>query len=454
VDIDDNAVVAFQDLRQGSNYTIAVYKLDKSGNHIFNQNGSVLFDSLAVDNMSPAIGFNRRNQTIIAWNASDANNKWVSFQKLNAAGGPLYLGPKRIRDGSGIKKFSRPQIVPATDTAGFVMMHVLETGNFPAVTSSMMVQRYDDNGIGVWPNPLPVSSNSIPYFFFPSVLSDEQGGFWIPFNAPNPANTALSDVYLQHVDSSGNLWSATGNRVSNSINEQKFYFDGCLTRTPGGLMIAIQVTDVGQSNHGISVQGFTLTGNTQLGNLAVPVIPQGPLMAQPFGLDNTGLGAILCYSEVVFSQQFLYAKMIGYNGTPTWSRSLSYTSSSKDDFAAGDVVNAQLVTVWQDARNGSGIYAQNISSYGTAGVLTGIQEANPFGEVSIYPNPGNHFQIEFSNTDLKITSLEILDQTGRIVKEYEISDNRIEIKPEIANGIYLIRINTDSGSGIIRWIKQ
>jgi hypothetical protein len=454
VDNLDNAIVAFQDLRQGSNYTIAVYKLDKAGNHIFNQNGTVLFDSLAVDNMSPVIGVNRSNQTIIAWNASDANNKWVSLQKLNAAGGPLYLGPKRVRDATGAKKFSRPQLIPASDTSGFLMMYVLEIGNFPGVTSTMQVQRYNDFGIGMWNNPVNVSSYSIPYFFFPSVLSDKLGGFWLAFNAPNPANTALSDVFLQHVDSAGLLWSATGNRVSNSVNEQKFYFDGCLARTPGGLMVAIQVTDVGQTTQGISVQAFTFAGTTQLGSLAVSVVPQGALAATPFGLDNTGLGAILCYSEGVFSQQYLYAKMIGYSGVPTWTRALSYTSGSKDDYAAGEVVNAQLVTVWQDTRNGSGIYAQNISSYGTAGVLTGIQEANPFGNISIYPNPGDHFQIGISNPDLKITGLEIMDQTGRIVAVYKSLDQVINLQPDVTDGLYFIRLNSDAGSVMMQWMKQ
>jgi hypothetical protein len=448
-----NAVVAFQDLRTGSDLTIAIYKLDKDGNHLFNQNGTVVFDSLANSNLAPVIGFNRRNQTIVAWSASDAsNNKWISFQKFNAAGGPLYLGPKRIRDASGNKKFSRPTIVPASDTAGFVMQYVQEVGNFPGITNTMYAQRFDDFSMPVWNSAVQVSTYTITFFFFPTSMSDAQGGMWLPFNGPNPSNPAQTDVYLQHIDSSGNLWSATGARVSNLPNELRFYYDGCLTRTASGLMIAIQTKDLSQSSAGVAVQAFNLAGTPQYGSTAISVLPLSTSIHQPFGFDNTGLGAILCYQLGGFGNQELRAMNVNYNGSVGWNRSLCDVSSNKDDMAAGEVMNAQLVTVWKDGRLDNGIYAQNISTYGTAGVLTSLNAVVSPETISIQPNPGRNPEIRLSGDLYGSTKVEISDIQGKVLKTDIFQGTTYQPELDLQSGIYLIRLTNNGQSATVRWM--
>jgi hypothetical protein len=448
-----NAIVAFQDLRQGSNYTVAVYKLNLAGNHLFGATGRVFFDSLATSNMSPAIGVNRSNQTIIAWNCSDANNKWIAFQKLNPTGGALYLGPKRIRDASGAKKFSRPNIVPASDTSGFLIQYVMEIGNFPGATSTMNVQRYDDFGIGVWNSPKVVSSYTIPYFFFPQILSDKKGGFYIAFNGPNPSSPAQTEVYLQHVDSSGILWSTTGVRAINAQNEMHFYFDGCLTRTNSGLVLAVQTTDLSQVNAGISFQAFDLQGNIQYGPTGLVVLPPSSSIHQPFGLDYTGINLLLCYKSGGFGANILRAAGVATNGAITWDKALCSVNSNKDDYAAGDVVDGQLVTAWKDDRIGAGVYAQNISTYGTSGVLTSTNEPVFLKNVRLFPNPGNASEVILPSVKGE-TQWTLFDAVGREVTNGQFLGNKLILPLIEQKGVYFIQLKNNTESIILRWVVQ
>jgi hypothetical protein len=285
-------------------------------------------------------------------------------------------------------------------------------------------------------------------------MSDAQGGMWLPFNGPNPSNPAQTDVYLQHIDSSGNLWSATGARVSTTPNELRFYFDGCLTRTASGLMIAIQITDLSQGTAGVAVQAFNLAGAPQYGSTAVTVLPLSSSIHQPFGFDNAGLGAILCYKLGGFGNQELRAMNVNYNGSTGWNRSLCDVSSNKDDMAAGEVMNAQLVTVWKDERLDNGVYAQNISTYGTAGVLTSLNAVINSESISIHPNPGRNPEIRLSGDLYGATAVEITDIQGKVLKSDSFNGSSYRPDLDLLAGVYLVRLTNNGQSATVRWMVR
>lgn len=449
-----NAVVAFQDQRTGSNFTIAVYKINQQGSHVFNQNGITVKDSLATDNMAPVIGITRFNETVVAWNCTDAtNNKWISVMKYNNGGNPLYTTPIRVRDASGGKKFSRPTIVASPDTNGFVMCYVQETGNFPAVTSILLAQRYNHAGNGVWSSQKQLSTLSIPYFFFPSPLTDSQGGFYLAFNAPNSANPMHTDVYVQHIDSSGNTWNTTGNPVSSIPNLQRFYYEGCITKRNNTILVAYQNMDAGQTMGGIGIQTYDLNGVLQFGN-GVDILPQSSNIISPFGFDNAGNGAILTYSVTTGQNMELRAMLVNYNGSAGWTRSLCSVASGKDDMTAGDVINGQLVTAWMDERMDHGIYAQNISAYGSAGDVTGIGKTEAISGALIYPNPSKNPEIRIEGSLQGISTIEITDITGKLVLRDEFYGRIYHPKTDLRPGIYPVRIMNNGTSVTLHWLVE
>jgi len=76
-------------------------------------------------------------------------------------------------------------------------------------------------------------------------------------------------------------------------------------------------------------------------------------------------------------------------------------------------------------------------------------EINPF-ELYIYPNPANNF-IVAKCKDLQVEDCQILDLTGKIVKQFRIQDSQFTIQiSDLQNGIYFIKV----GSQLQKFIKQ
>jgi hypothetical protein len=212
--------VAFQDIRTNGDLNVVVYKVDTAGNLLWGANGIQLIDPLSTEGLAPSIGFTNAGNVIIGWNASASNNKWVAFQKLDPNGVLLWTNNLRVIDSTAVHKFSRQTFVPCGND-DFIMLYVDESG-FGLPPGTMRAQRYASNGNNVWPNPVQVSTNKIPFFFFCKAVSDNNSGFFISFNSGNIANQALTDVYAQHVDSNGNLWNAAGNVAITSTSTQKY----------------------------------------------------------------------------------------------------------------------------------------------------------------------------------------------------------------------------------------
>ena len=89
-----------------------------------------------------------------------------------------------------------------------------------------------------------------------------------------------------------------------------------------------------------------------------------------------------------------------------------------------------------------------ILQYDSAGVIIGLNDpatSIPGNTLNIYPNPFYN-QICISSDDLSIEKVELLDSQGRQVKleSFDPISGKLNL-PEIAKGIYLIRITTSEG---------
>jgi hypothetical protein len=85
-------------------------------------------------------------------------------------------------------------------------------------------------------------------------------------------------------------------------------------------------------------------------------------------------------------------------------------------------------------------------------VLTGNKDlASEYTEV--YPNPTSTGWQLYVGADLIGSTVEIFDATGRLVFKSEIRSSKSEIEPEVAVGVYLLRINT-SGKSIVKKLMK
>ncbi len=454
-DNEDNAVVAFQDMRSGD-LRIVVYKLDITGSFVWSNTGIELTDSSATG-LGPTIGITASNNVIIAWNADFNGSKWLSFQKLSASG--TLLWSQRIFDQTNFRNYTRAKIVP-TRTDDIMMMYVEEIGGFPGVTSTLFAQHFDMNGDAVWTNAVQVSTNTIPFFIFPEIVSDENGGFFTAFNSSNPINPGLNDVFAQHVDSSGNLWSVGGTQVANSSTEHKSTGGFSYNAINDEFSVALQVLNGGQGSSGVFIQSIDNMGSVLFGANGIQLKNIDPIYYNPHALVDAGDGLICIFSFGGFGAQELSSIKTDYAGSLMWGYEpmVSTYLSNKDDLSAGLFKNSQTVIVWQDDRIDGGVYTQNLRGDGSFGVLTSVNELPLLNKVSLYPNPSSVTQLSINSVAKETIHISISNVEGKEVYSKKVSIeqgiNTINLpSTEFNSGVYFVNVFTKTGTKNLKWVK-
>jgi hypothetical protein len=456
-DNEGNAIVAFQDQRTGSMQVVA-QKMDSTGAPVWANNGVVLADADAAQGLAPVIGVLSNNNVVVAWNAySSTNQKWVCYIELNPATGASIngAGPDKIKPATGTTpNYSRPSIASYANNE-YYLMYVQETGNFPGLTSKLYVKRMATNYVSLWAAPIQFTTKTITAFFFPRIISDGGTGFLCAFNTGNPANAALTCVYLQHVDSTGATWSTNGTALTSSTTINSYLGDYFYNSTTNQTWVGLQVTNSGQSASGNSIQRVNNAGLNLCGTDGIVVDAQTTNMTIPVGIAQDDNNAILVYYTGGFNQVSIKATLIDSLGVKQWAfneKAINVTASNKDDIGISRVNNHQLIVSWTDTRNDNGIYAQNINDDGTLGPMAvGLNNIEANSGIQIIQNPSSILQLKSINS---IEEVEIYSAMGQLVYSTFGLDNTelsILFTSKFTAGNYIIRVNRKT---TLKWIKE
>ncbi|MFN5346314.1 MAG: T9SS type A sorting domain-containing protein [Bacteroidota bacterium] len=456
-DNEGNAIVAFQDQRTGSMQVVA-QKMDSTGAPVWANNGVVLADADAAQGLAPVIGVLSNNNVVVAWNAySSTNQKWVCYIELNPATGASIngAGPDKIKPATGTTpNYSRPSIASYANNE-YYLMYVQETGNFPGLTSKLYVKRMATNYVSLWAAPIQFTTKTITAFFFPRIISDGGTGFLCAFNTGNPANAALTCVYLQHVDSTGATWSTNGTALTSSTTINSYLGDYFYNSTTNQTWVGLQVTNSGQSASGNSIQRVNNAGLNLCGTDGIVVDAQTTNMTIPVGIAQDDNNAILVYYTGGFNQVSIKATLIDSLGVKQWAfneKAINVTASNKDDIGISRVNNHQLIVSWTDTRNDNGIYAQNINDDGTLGPMAvGLNNIEANSGIQIIQNPSSILQLKSINS---IEEVEIYSAMGQLVYSTFGLDNTelsIPFTSKFTAGNYIIRVNRKT---TLKWIKE
>ena len=456
-DNEGNAIVAFQDQRTGSMQVVA-QKMDSTGAPVWANNGVVLADADAAQGLAPVIGVLSNNNIVVAWNAySSTNQKWVCYIELNPATGASIngAGPDKIKPATGTTpNYSRPSIASYANNE-YYLMYVQETGNFPGLTSKLYVKRMATNYVSLWAAPIQFTTKTITAFFFPRIISDGGTGFLCAFNTGNPANAALTCVYLQHVDSTGATWSTNGTALTSSTTINSYLGDYFYNATTNQTWVGLQVTNSGQSASGNSIQRVNNSGLNLCGTDGIVVDAQTTNMTIPVGIAQDDNNAILVYYTGGFNQVSIKATLIDSLGVKQWAfneKAINVTASNKDDIGISRVNNHQLIVTWSDTRNDNGIYAQNINDDGTLGPMAvGLNSIESNAGIQLIQNPSSILQLRSMNS---IEEVEIYSAMGQLVYSTFGLDNTelsIPLTSKFTAGNYIIRVNRKT---TLKWIKE
>ena len=378
-------IIAWQDLRDGSSYTIYAQRIDANGASKWAATGVTISTAEASSGSS--------GQIALSITSDGAGGAFIVWQSYRAASGDIYA--QRVdangsihsgwtANGVAICTNGWDQATPCvtSDGAGgaFIAWHDARSGAF------IYAQRVDANGSihsGWTTNGIQICSGGDTQGT-PTIASDGAGGAIIAWSERRGGN---DDIYAQRIDGAGTpQWNGnTGTAICTAAGDQ--YFPVISSDGFGGAIIAWadyrdDVTDtigdiyaqrVGSSGavqwaaNGLAI--CNATGNQYLAvlNASSGYTPLATLMS-----DGAG-GAFFAWQDMRGgSVNDIYAKRVDANGSvySGWTANgtaICTASGAKDNAVlTGDGAGGIIIT-WQDSRNGTDndIYAQRIDSNGS-----------------------------------------------------------------------------------------
>ncbi|KQC06318.1 MAG: hypothetical protein APR54_01845 [Candidatus Cloacimonas sp. SDB] len=373
VDQDNNAILAFQDIRTGNNDVFA-YSISPDGEFNWGEDGLQLSEGTAFD-VSPKIAITTNNNALITWQADDV----VIMQKISP-GGDLLWGENGITL-SGANTYSWPQPL-AIDNDEIILKFFEDSGVFPATTRHVLAQRFDLDGNPVWDDYTIISNSggiSVWTQIF-SMVEDGNNGFFIAWNDDRDMDMD-NNSFVQHINAEGEaLFAANGVAVATTVNRERFYPELIFNAAQQELMVFWKNTDSAQNNTGLAGQKFNLDGEYIWGNNGLDIIALSTNSIGLIGAKSSPYGNIIFFDEAQGGvNSMIRAILLDHDGNYVWDPlavTLCSVDSQKLHSVAGDFANNQWIAAWEDTRNDAGdIYAQNISFMGELGpveTLAGI----------------------------------------------------------------------------------
>lgn len=486
-DTSGNAVVAFEDLRADSGYShVVVTAYDKFHNALWDTSG-VRIDFGNHSAYSPAAAVTRKNNIIVAWYnviLEDSDKTYILVQKLSPSGQILWSEPKVISNGDSTTMF--PVIVPVgEDDYILIWLHkYFKADHLGGMWyTSIYAQRFGPAGEPVWPDYKKVCEHGdsawvMPQFMLLNPIRDENDGFYLVWY-DDRYQIHTSNVYLQHIDSAGNMqWPQNGIAVS-SHNEGYDRVEPMMTYDAS----LQEVTVLWNEARAIGIyDGFGLVGQR--------FSPAGSLLWSDTGRILNGFDTDTAYylryvgqmpdhdvffqyireSFMVVSGDTLFfdkivAGRINQTGSDVWTpgrRIMAATSGPKYYITTALSTENMYATSWMENRNdpyeGIGkIYIQNITDFGNLGPLSITDQSLLEAGAVLFPNPSSgQSAVQFPEMINGKIYIKIYDSSGRQIKNTTENgtghDSMIFIDSiDLLPGFYLVNIDAAGVTYKFKW---
>ncbi len=367
VDADDNCIIAVNDIRNGTDRDITVYKMGPQQEALWGVEGIMLSmnDGFEPD---PRIAPMDNGDVVFAWQEETV----IHLRRLNSAGGDVF-SPETITI-TNANPLSIPRISKA-DSGAVLLSYLIHQGTQFNSPRHIYLQKLSTTGNMLW-NPGGVAvmtTNGIGIQMRPDVIHDGNGGaysFWYD------TRNNVHHCFVQHVTAGGVAeWTANGVQIDLSANELQMSPSAVLAEN--GIVVYYQTANTSQSQGGIDAQYLAANG-TYLWNTAGVTI--APLSTSPC-FNVRALRQLDAYS--VFYSQYapgsaihtlLRASQLDEAGAPQWTppvKDLCSVVSEKGRPHATANPLGQIIAAWPDSRTASmDIYLQNINVDGELGPNT------------------------------------------------------------------------------------
>ncbi|MBP7748384.1 MAG: hypothetical protein KA383_19890 [Phycisphaerae bacterium] len=391
VDADDNAVIAYNDDRSGSDQ-IGCNKISPAGTLLWGATG-VLLTNTSEFVASPRVAVTSDGRIVVGW----TQEAGFYLQQLSPDGVPQWASPTHVLPATGSYGLSD---LKESGAGTVIASWVYSTGGYSS-PRYLYAQKYSSAGAPVWGfAPVIVfDGGSLQMGYFPRFVPDGSGG--AVFGWYDTAGTR--NCYVQHVSTSGTqLFPHNGVAASTLANRIRLSPDVAYNSATGESFLFWTEANSLQSQWGLYGQKFSPAGVRAWTNSGVQLLP---LTTQQNAFVKTvvaGTGAIVFYVDDA-GAGYLKAFRLDGAGAVVWPlspRMICATLSSKWGVIAARTPAGMPLVAWADQRVDSGnIYTQNVKPDGSLGLpalITG--DLNCDGQVDF--RDINPFVLYLSGNDL------------------------------------------------------
>ncbi|MEO8664788.1 MAG: T9SS type A sorting domain-containing protein [Ignavibacteria bacterium] len=467
-DDSNNAIIAFTDLRNGSNINPFAYKISSQGDFLWGSGVMLSNDGIAYQ-ANPKVIKTSDNNFIFTWIFGSSPNA-IAFQKLSPSGVKLWGGGSPVfLTGAGSENFTYPAIV-ASDNGTSIAMWSGYSGSFiNPLNYKLYSQKFSSTGALVWKDTV-YNLGRVTGFFVPKIFTDDNDGALCVWQDDRNAVNVQS-TFVQHYTSAGTkLFPVNGTEASTMNDFNKFDACAAYMKSTGETYLVWKHANSLQSSFAIYGQRLS-TGGTRMwtddGKQLVSFSNDSYINQLCFIKDTSMTAA---YNKSIFgsADNVQFAFMTNREGALGWGgtvKEIGNITGGKSKIVGAIDANGMTKIAWSDERSGAdGIYAQNINFDGTLGNPTGIGNTNGAVPVSFnlsqnYPNPFNpktiiHYEIKGpAYVSLKVynalgNEIESLVNEKQNAGTYEITFDGVSL----ASGVYFYRLNAGEFSETRRMV--
>jgi hypothetical protein len=411
------AIIAWQDNRSGT-ANIYAQRFNSNGLALWTANGIPVCTQIKDQTFATLVS-DGSGGAIITWQDLRNGSSYVIYaQRINAAGIAQWTAEGVAMRTPNTSGDELPQIISDGNGGAIIAWHQYH-GVYPNGNLDIYVQQVNSNGIIGWGSDGNVICALTSDQKFPQLISDGSSGAIIVWQDYRNA-TSYSNLHAQKVNASGAIqWALNGVAVApGTINQTslKLIKDGS-----GGAFITWESVN----NLRVYAQLINSGGVRQWATNGVSIGAAGNARGPQIVTDG-GTGAIITWYDLSIGNGDIFAQHINLAGTVLWP--VNGAGVCTDLFSQRSPVliengsGGAIITWWDlrnDATNSSDIYAQMITSTGTPGVITGVNDniRSLTATVTLeqnYPNPFSlNTRISFAVSGSSFVSLKVYNMFGQ-----------------------------------------
>ena len=374
VDQEGNAIVAFQDLRNGYNSVFA-YKISSAGQQLWGDTGLSLSYNASTEapDMVPVLLTTSDNYTYIAWQHKSMPGS-VQLQRVSSQGNPAWAVPITLTviEQTTPTSVTWPQLIE-TDNNAVIMKYFVDVGTSYFPSRYIKSACVSTNGNFLWETAITQTSGISPWTQIIGFQPDGNGGAVFSWHDDRDSNNAYQAFY-SHISSTGQLITPIGGAyVSSLTNYQHFYPRVICDPVAQKAQVVMRITTLDQNQYGVIMQEFDYTGNRLLGD-------EGRQLESIRNTDYDPLYAwnhegLFHYIRSVTNSSNPNIQMISavhnnevgyYSSWGTNHLALTETSKLHNDFYPHP--DGYVICVWEDGSSNGDIYAQKYWYTGNVGL--------------------------------------------------------------------------------------